>query len=52
VDAPTFIWCAGQGGYGFQTAPAASALIADVVANRTPQLGADLAAALSPARFG
>ena len=51
VDDPTFIWCAGQGGYGFQTAPAASALIADVVAERTPEIGADLAAALSPARF-
>ena len=51
VDSPTFIWCAGQGGYGFQTAPAASQLIADVVADRTPELGADLAAALSPARF-
>ena len=26
---PDFIWCAGQGGYGFQTAPAASQLLAD-----------------------
>lgn len=52
VDAPSFIWCAGQGGYGFQTAPAASQLIADIVGNRTPHLGADLATALSPARFG
>ena len=51
VDAPSFIWCAGQGGYGFQTAPAASALIADIVANRPAEVGADLAAALSPARF-
>ena len=51
VDDPTFIWCAGQGGYGFQTAPAASALIADVVAERTPEIGIDLATALSPARF-
>jgi D-arginine dehydrogenase len=51
VDAPTFIWCAGQGGYGFQTAPAASALIADIVAARAPQVGADLADALSSARF-
>jgi len=52
ADAPDFIWCAGQGGYGFQTAPAASALIADVVAGRIPELGSDLAAGLSPARFG
>ena len=51
VDAPSFIWCAGQGGYGFQTAPAASQLIADIVGNRAPEIGADLAAALSPARF-
>ena len=52
VDAPSFVWCAGQGGYGFQTAPAASALIADILAERVPEIGADLAQALSPARFG
>lgn len=52
VDAPDFIWCAGQGGYGFQTSPAASQLIADVVAERAPEIGAEWAAALSPARFG
>ena len=51
VDEPSFIWCAGQGGYGFQTAPAASELIADIVADRPPGIGTDLAAALSPARF-
>ena len=51
ADAPSFIWCAGQGGYGFQTAPAASQLVADIVGNRMPEVGADLAAALSPARF-
>ena len=48
---PTFIWCAGQGGYGFQTAPGASQLVADLVAGRAPDIGADMAAALSPARF-
>ncbi|MBN2906662.1 MAG: FAD-binding oxidoreductase [Rhodobacteraceae bacterium] len=48
---PDFFWHAGQGGYGFQTAPAASALAADVVAGRAPEVGAELAAALSPARF-
>ena len=52
VDATSFVWCAGQGGYGFQTAPAASALIADILAERTPEIGADLARILSPARFG
>jgi glycine/D-amino acid oxidase-like deaminating enzyme len=49
---PNFIWCAAQGGYGFQTAPAASALIADLVAGRQPDLDAKSVAALSPARFG
>lgn len=48
---PAFIWVAGQGGYGFQTAPAASRLVADLVAGRAPELDADLVAALSPARF-
>lgn len=42
---------AGQGGYGFQTAPAASQLVADLVLGREPSLGPDLVAALSPARF-
>ncbi|MBF9046097.1 FAD-dependent oxidoreductase [Rhodobacterales bacterium LSUCC0031] len=48
---PSFIWVAGQGGYGFQTAPAASRLVADLVAGRSPELDADLVATLSPARF-
>jgi len=47
----TFIWCAGQGGYGFQTAPAASQLLADVLAGRTPEVDADAVRSLSPARF-
>lgn len=46
-----FWWCAGQGGYGFQTAPAAAALLADRVAGRVPALEADLVAALDPGRF-
>ncbi len=46
-----FIWCAGQGGYGFQTAPAASQLLADLVAGTALQIDASTAAALSPARF-
>tara|TARA_R110000787_G_scaffold90588_1_gene191152 strand:+ start:396 stop:1469 length:1074 start_codon:yes stop_codon:yes gene_type:complete len=46
-----FVWCAGQGGYGFQTSPAASALVADLVTGRAPALDADTVAALSPARF-
>ena len=46
-----FVWCAGQGGYGFQTAPAASRLLADLVAGRAPDLDAATVAGLSPARF-
>ena len=46
-----FIWCAGQGGYGFQTAPAASQLLADLVAGTPSELGADIVALLSPERL-
>ncbi|QYK43235.1 MAG: FAD-binding oxidoreductase [Paracoccaceae bacterium] len=46
-----FFWLAGQGGYGFQTAPAAARLAADLLAGRATELSADLVAALSPARF-
>jgi D-arginine dehydrogenase len=49
---PDFIWCAGQGGYGFQTAAAAARLLADLVAGRAPELDAGLVAQVSPARFG
>ena len=48
---PSFVWSAGQGGYGFQTSPAASQLIADLVAGRQPELDGKTVAALSPARF-
>lgn len=46
-----FWWCAGQGGYGFQTAPAASQLLADLMAGRTPQIDPKQTAALAPLRF-
>ncbi len=46
-----FFWHAGQGGYGFQTAPAASRLAADLVARRPPGIDAATVAALDPARF-
>jgi D-arginine dehydrogenase len=49
---PSFFWLAGQGGYGFQTCPAASQLAADLIGGRAPQIDADLVAALSPSRFG
>lgn len=48
---PSFIWCAGQGGYGFQTAPGASRFLADVIAGQTTEFDAAMVAALSPARF-
>lgn len=46
-----FIWCAGQGGYGFQTAPAASQLLADLVTGTTSELDPDIVATLTPERF-
>ena len=49
---PSFFWIAGQGGYGFQTSPAASRLVADLIGGRAPEIDADLVAQLSPARFG
>jgi len=51
ADDPSFFWLAGQGGYGFQTAPAASRLAADILAGRTPELPTATVAALDPARF-
>jgi len=50
-DQPSFIWSAAQGGYGFQTAPAASQLIADLVSGNTPELDSNIVAQLSPARL-
>lgn len=49
---PSFVWLAGQGGYGFQSSPAASQLVADLITGAAPEIGADLVAQLSPARFG
>ncbi len=49
---PSFFWLAGQGGYGFQSCPAASQLAADLIAGHAPMASVDLVAALSPARFG
>ncbi len=48
---PNFLWCAGQGGYGFQTAPAASQLLADILADQKSLLPPEVIKALSPARF-
>ncbi len=46
-----FFWMAGQGGYGFQTAPAAARLLADLVMGRRPALEPEAVIALSPGRF-
>ncbi|WP_400085994.1 NAD(P)/FAD-dependent oxidoreductase [Yoonia sp. R78084] len=48
---PSFIWCAGQGGYGMQSAPAASQLLYDLIAGAPSELPKDTVAALSPQRF-
>ncbi|MHC9235949.1 NAD(P)/FAD-dependent oxidoreductase [Pseudooceanicola sp. 502str34] len=50
-DCPDFFWLAGQGGYGFQTAPAASRLASDLLMGRSPALPASVVGALSPERF-
>ncbi|MWD26333.1 FAD-dependent oxidoreductase [Aquicoccus sp. SCR17] len=51
VEVPEFVWLAGQGGYGFQTAAAASRLCADLITAAPPELAASVVSALSPARF-
>lgn len=45
VAVPGFFWCAGQGGFGIQTAPAAAALCAALILDR------DVAGGLDPARY-
>lgn len=49
--APGYFWCAGQGGYGFQTAAAASDLLAALVTGQPPALPRAVTAALAPDRF-
>jgi glycine/D-amino acid oxidase-like deaminating enzyme len=48
---PAFFWCAGQGGYGMQSSPGASRLVADLIGGTRPEIDAASVAALSPARF-
>lgn len=47
----SFFWQAGQGGYGFQTSPAAARLGADLILGRPSELDADTVTQLDPARF-
>lgn len=49
--APGFIWCAGQGGYGMQSAPGASQHLAHIIGGTMPDIDAATAAMLDPARF-
>ena len=51
TENPSFIWCAGQGGYGFQTAPAASQLLCDLILAQSPEIDTETIRRLSPARF-
>ncbi len=46
-----FFWAVGQGGYGIQTAPAASALIAAMVKREDPGPAAGILPAIDPMRF-
>ena len=50
-DNNQFFWLCGQGGYGFQTAAAASQLTSDLILNRKSELSKDVCRALSPRRF-
>jgi D-arginine dehydrogenase len=52
-DVPSFFWCAGQGGFGIQTAPAASELAASLLLRHEPELApSSLSSGVySPARF-
>ena len=49
-DTPGFFWCAGQGGFGIQTAPAAATLAADLLLGRMPASGID-PEVYAPGRF-
>ena len=51
---PTFFWCAGQGGFGIQTAPAAAKMAAALLTGDPldPMLAKVDPAKYSPARFG
>lgn len=50
-DTPSFIWCAGQGGYGMQSSPGASQFLADQIAGRASEIDAKTAAQLTPSRL-
>jgi D-arginine dehydrogenase len=49
-DCPAFFWCAGQGGFGIQTAPAAAKICASLILDREPMSALD-PAPYAPDRF-
>jgi D-arginine dehydrogenase len=53
ADVPGFFWCAGQGGFGIQTSPAAGKLAASLLLDEQPDASVAHidAAAFSPKRF-
>ncbi len=53
VGAPSFFWCAGQGGFGIQTAPAAAKLAAALLLGEAPDATVSEidAAIFAPGRF-
>ena len=53
ADVPGFFWCAAQGGFGIQTAPAAAKMAAAILLGRPPHKAVAHidAAAFAPARF-
>ena len=48
---PSFFWFAGQGGYGFQTASAASQLLSDLFLEKKVSVESETLLALLPGRF-
>ncbi len=48
---PGFVWCAGQGGYGIQTAPAVGRMVADLIAGRDPGEVGTILSTTDPNRF-
>lgn len=47
-DAPGFFWCAGQGGFGIQTSPAAAKMAAGILLDEEPDT---MVSAIDPADF-
>lgn len=48
---PNFFWLAGQGGYGMQSSPGASKLVANLISGSQSDLADNILCQLSPARF-